>query len=399
MGQTHALTFFKYKPFAGLMKPAAVLPALTGLLTLTGCQSSARQDVFTTQSSTCAYMMPTVSGTRTYPAASASKSEADKSKLPPDSAIAYPDPETPAYCDRPIAETLLTSIELADYTRGLQNTGLLNLLQREGPYTVFAIPNSALETYSAQTGGTLMSPQSQPALRQLLSYTIVTGKWPLQKLKTAIQTTPGHTVQLPTVYGRPLLVSLEASPAPQIIISNGAGMSSRLWVTGIPQSNGVLYFTQSLIQPPAVPVTPSPVTRKKSDATTKTGQIKNKKSQNVKPATRIQSVTLPAPSAGISQNTDKPAISATHAVSATPAVSSVPAAASNVAVQNAELPAAPSLNEQNIMLPSASDTQNIKLPTSQEKMTSDNATQPLPGHRTTRKSLKTLSSPPDLKLP
>ncbi|MGO3517313.1 MAG: fasciclin domain-containing protein [Acetobacter cibinongensis] len=232
-------------------KPLVVSPVLLGAaLGLAGCQSHARQDVYTTASSTCTYMMPTVSGTRTY---EPRKVDASDDKKSPDSAIAYPDPETPASCDRPLSDTLPTSIELADYTRGLTVTGLLQLLQRSGPYTVFATPNSALEHYDAQTGGTLMAEQNTTALQQLLGYTIVQGKWPLDKIKTAALNSPTHSVGLPTVQGRLLSAWVDA-PTGQVIIGNGEGQTSRLWVTGIPQSNGVLYFTQSLVTPPVKPV-------------------------------------------------------------------------------------------------------------------------------------------------
>lgn len=218
-------------------------------LSLGGCQSTARQDAYKQVGSVCSFMAPTVSGTRNYVPRDA--------KEAPDSAIAYPDPETPIYCDRPISESLLSAIELANYTRALQSVGLFSLLQQNGPFTVFAIPNGPLQHYEARFAGGALPPVSTPDLKSLLGYTIVRGKWPLATLKAAIARQPTHAIGLHTISGAILTVSPDASG--QLVLSNGAGAVNRLWVTGVPQSNGVLYFTQSLLTPvfPAAPAAPA----------------------------------------------------------------------------------------------------------------------------------------------
>ncbi|MBO1359663.1 fasciclin domain-containing protein [Acetobacter sacchari] len=215
-------------------------------LSLGGCESSARQDPYTKPTGTCSFMAPTVSGARTY----APKGAA------PDSAIAYPDPETPIYCDRPISESLMAAIELADYRKALQDADLFRLLQRNGPFTVFAIPNSPLEHYSTQFPGGILAPANAPALKALLSYTIVEGNWPAVKIAQEIAHSPNGAFALPTIGGASIVATVEASSG-QIVLSNGAGVVTRLWVTGAPQSNGTLYFVQSLLPPPAVHSTPA----------------------------------------------------------------------------------------------------------------------------------------------
>ncbi|AOW47246.1 fasciclin [Acetobacter ascendens] len=227
-------------------------PAAIGIaaLVLGGCtQSRARQDTYKVANSTCSYMMPTVSGTRTYAPAKPSTSSEAEPKSAPDSQIAYPNPETPAFCDRPLSDTLPSSLEMADYTHLLNATGLLAILQQDGPFTVFGIPNSALETYDAQTGNKLTSPDNKAVIKEMLSYTIVKGRWPLAKIKQAALASPTQSVGLPTLNGQ-LLSAWVDGQSGQVVIGNGQGMVSHLWVTGIPQSNGVLYFIQDLVLPP-----------------------------------------------------------------------------------------------------------------------------------------------------
>lgn len=238
------------------LKPTLLTPAFLALTALAGCQSQARQDSYVTPTSTCSYMMPSVSGARTY---APGKVAAENQKGIPDSAIAYNDPETAASCDRPLSDTLPTSLEMADYVHVLNTTGLFSTLQQSGPFTVFGIPNSVLESYEARTNGKLTAPENVALLREILSYSIVKGKWPLQKLRAAALASPTHSVGLPTLNGRILSAWID-QPTGEIILGNGEGMTSRLWVTGIPQSNGMLYFTQSLVLPPVGTTTPPSAT-------------------------------------------------------------------------------------------------------------------------------------------
>ncbi|NHN88191.1 fasciclin [Acetobacter sp. LMG 1627] len=213
------------------------------VLSVAGCQSSARQDAYGKLGSVCSFMAPTVSGVRNY--APAGEKDA------PDSRVAYPDPDTPIYCDRPLSTSLSAIIELANYTEALHVSGYYALLQQAGPYTVFAIPNEPMARYSAQFTGGLLDPANKNALKALLAYTIVPGKWSLPRLQKALAKVPTHAISLNTLAGIRLTFSIEPSSG-QIVLSNRSGVINRLWVTGVPQSNGVLYFTQSAL-PPVLP--------------------------------------------------------------------------------------------------------------------------------------------------
>lgn len=123
---------------ARILGPAAIGIAA---LVLGGCkQNPARQDTYKVANSTCSYMMPTVSGTRTYVPNQPNLTAGEEQKRAPDSQIAYPNPETPAFCDRPLSDTLPSALEMADYTHLLNTTGLLAVLQQDGPFTVLASP-------------------------------------------------------------------------------------------------------------------------------------------------------------------------------------------------------------------------------------------------------------------
>ena len=229
---------------------ARLLVACAGMAGLAGCAQSpaARQDSYTTPISTCAYMMPTVSGARTSTRGH-SGTPGSTQNNPVDSAVAYSNPQTPAFCDRPLSDTLRSALELADYTYLLDQSGLLATLQQAGPFTVFALPNAALESYNTRMGGQLRNPANAHAVRAMLAYTIVTGNWPHKALRAAVEAAPAHSLSLPTLSGQPLTLWLDEA-TDQIMVGAPHGVTSQLWVMGIPQSNGVLYFTRSLLLPP-----------------------------------------------------------------------------------------------------------------------------------------------------
>ena len=195
---------------------ALALVATSGLA-LGGCESTARQDPLFVRNSTDALVFGDVAFFR----------------------------------DRPINESLLSALELTDYTTALDRAGLLILLQQPGPFTVFAIPNQPLESAQAAYGGHLLDPATIPSLRRRLGYTIVPGSYTDPDLRGLIAKARGP-IALRSIYGDTLTVSVEPTTG-QLLLSNPQGQTNRIWLSSMPQSNGVLYATQSMLSP-GVPI-------------------------------------------------------------------------------------------------------------------------------------------------
>ena len=189
---------------------------LSGLF-LAGCESTARQDPVFVRNSTDALVFGDVAFFR----------------------------------DRPIEESLRSALELTDYTAALDRAGLLTLLQQPGPFTVFAIPNQPLEAAQTAYSGHLLDPATIPSLRRQLGYTIVPGLYTDAGLRGLIGRARGP-VALRSIYGDALTVSIEPATG-QLLLSNQQGQTNRIWLSSMPQSNGVLYATQSMLTP-GVPV-------------------------------------------------------------------------------------------------------------------------------------------------
>lgn len=191
----------------------ALLLAVLSPLAVSGCESTARQDPLFVRNST-------------------------------DTLVFH---DTALFRDRPINESLLGSLALTDYTAALTATGLLTELQRPGPYTVFAIPNQPLEAAQTAQGGHLMDPATRAALRRLMAYTIVPGRYTDATLRQMIGKRNG-AVGLRTIDGDVLTVSLDAATN-QLLLASAQGQTNRIWLSNMPQSNGVLYATQSMLSP------------------------------------------------------------------------------------------------------------------------------------------------------
>ena len=191
-----------------------LLAGLALLVALAGCESGARQDPLLVRGST--------------------------------SDIVFAD--MPIFRDRPLDESIRSSLELTDYAVALHKAGLLDSLREAGPFTVFAVPNQPLEAEQGLTGGQLLSGQGHAGLRRLMAYTIVRGRYGEARLRRMIAKRRGP-VALPTLDpGSVLTVSREPATG-ELLLSDAEGRTNRLWLLDVPQSNGVLYATQSLLSP------------------------------------------------------------------------------------------------------------------------------------------------------
>ncbi|EHH67602.1 fasciclin domain-containing protein [Gluconobacter morbifer] len=196
------------------------------------------QDSFETPSSTKMAFMPST----------LSKSYVPPKDGAPNSVLAYHAPPSPSYDDRPLDENIAASQELTDYLVAIRATGLIPWISGPGPYTVFAIPNAAMEQMAAKWHGGLMAPAYREQLTHILGYTIAFGKWDEARLWRKISRQHGQPVRLITLYGDILTVSA-ASGTGELLLSNQVGQTNRLWGQSFPQSNGVLYFTQGALLP------------------------------------------------------------------------------------------------------------------------------------------------------
>ena len=133
--------------------------------------------------------------------------------------------------------TLVTAVTAAD---------LVETLNSEGPFTVFAPPNSAFEKLPEGTVASLLEPDQKDALTGILTYHVVAGEVMASDLVAAISGEEDGTLEITTVNGAILTASI-VDGAP--ILTDATGNTSSIIATDIDASNGVVHLIDTVVMP------------------------------------------------------------------------------------------------------------------------------------------------------
>lgn len=161
----------------------------------------------------------------------------------PNSPVAYHTPPSVSYEDQTFDNNLAGSLELVDYYKAVQKAGLQYVLQARGPFTVIAIANEALESYSQRWKGGLFAPYHHDAFVYFIKQTIIEGDWSPSRLRTMAKGL-GGVVRVKTLAGTQLTFQLQQDGD---IVVVGAFGRLNLQPTSYPQLNGTLYVADSVL--------------------------------------------------------------------------------------------------------------------------------------------------------
>jgi uncharacterized surface protein with fasciclin (FAS1) repeats len=125
--------------------------------------------------------------------------------------------------------TLVTAVKAA---------GLVETLQGEGPFTVFAPTNAAFDALPAGTLDSLLKPENKDQLASILKYHVISGKVVAGDLKD------GQTVT--TVQGENLTVKLVDGMA---YLVDAKGNQVKIEKTDIDAGNGVVHIVSGVLLP------------------------------------------------------------------------------------------------------------------------------------------------------
>lgn len=162
------------------------------------------------------------------PAASTAASES--------AAAAEPSMASEAPMAGDIIEVASTTDGFATLTAAVTAAGLVETLQGEGPFTVFAPTDDAFAALPAGVLDALLLPENKDALTKILTYHVVSGK------VMAADVTDGD---VPTVEGQTVALSTADG-----VTVNGA----KVIQADVETSNGVIHAIDAVILPPDVDV-------------------------------------------------------------------------------------------------------------------------------------------------
>ncbi len=133
--------------------------------------------------------------------------------------------------------TLVAAVKAAD---------LVETLQGDGPFTVFAPVNDAFENLPEGTVESLLEKKNKSKLQAVLTYHVVAGKYDFQAIAKLIKENGGNA-ELKTVQGS--LLKFRMNGPRNISVEDGQGAVANISVYDVYQKNGVIQVVDKVLLP------------------------------------------------------------------------------------------------------------------------------------------------------
>lgn len=137
----------------------------------------------------------------------------------------------------PIHTTLVAAVQAAD---------LVETLQGDGPFTVFAPVNDAFAALPAGTVETLLKPENKGLLQKVLTAHVVAGNWSAADIIAAARSSSDGFYHFNAVSGDALSAQVKGS---KVYIFDENGNAALVTTADVKQSNGVIHVINSVLVP------------------------------------------------------------------------------------------------------------------------------------------------------
>ncbi len=138
--------------------------------------------------------------------------------------------------EQDIVALAIATPELSTLVTAVQAAGLVETLQGDGPFTVFAPTNSAFEKLPSETLASLLDPANKDALTAVLTYHVVSG----EVLSSALSN--GQVID--TVQGGKLTVEITDG---KVYLVDAKGGKALVVQADVQASNGVVHVIDSVL--------------------------------------------------------------------------------------------------------------------------------------------------------
>lgn len=149
------------------------------------------------------------------------------------------------YPSKNIVENAMNSKDHTTLVAAVTAADLVETLQSEGPFTVFAPVNKAFEALPPGTVETLLKPENKAALQAVLTYHVLAGKFSAADVVAAIKKGNG-TANFTTVAGGKLMAKIVNGNV-QLVDENGG--TATVTIADVNQSNGVIHVIDAIVLP------------------------------------------------------------------------------------------------------------------------------------------------------
>lgn len=149
------------------------------------------------------------------------------------------------FADKTIVENAVNSADHTTLVAAVQAAGLVDTLNSDGPFTVFAPTNDAFAKLPAGTVEDLLKPESKDALTKILTCHVVGAQALAADVVKMIADGSG-TATIDTVGGCKLEASLDGD---MVKIKDEAGGMATVTIADVMQKNGVIHVIDAVLLP------------------------------------------------------------------------------------------------------------------------------------------------------
>lgn len=149
------------------------------------------------------------------------------------------------YPSKNIVENAVNSKDHTTLVAAVKAAGLVETLQSDGPFTVFAPTNAAFEKLPDGTVETLLKEENKKKLTTVLTYHVLAGKFNAKDVLAAIKKNEGK-VEMKTVSGGTLTFWEKES---NVYITDENGNKAKVTIADVNQSNGVIHVIDTVLLP------------------------------------------------------------------------------------------------------------------------------------------------------
>lgn len=144
-----------------------------------------------------------------------------------------------------IVETAASVKDFSTLVTAVKAAGLVEVLQSEGPFTVFAPTNAAFEKLPKESLNALLKPENKETLQTVLTYHVVKGNMMAADVLNALKENKGK-MKVETVSGESFTATLEDG---KVKIYDGKGNVATVVKTDVKTSNGVIHILDTVLLP------------------------------------------------------------------------------------------------------------------------------------------------------
>lgn len=164
------------------------------------------------------------------------------------SAVAQKNPDVggaPMSAKKTIVANAMNSPIHTTLVAAVKQAGLVETLQSDGPFTVFAPVNEAFDKLPDGTVETLMMDKNKAQLQTVLTYHVVPGKMDSKAIAAAIKKGDGKAM-FTTVQGQKLTAWMKGD---KLMIKDENGNQATVTIADVYQSNGVIHVIDTVLLP------------------------------------------------------------------------------------------------------------------------------------------------------